>query len=99
VGTRAASGANSAKHGIGFPRDPFWLMPAVPEPMKKRSMKTTARNLEARFDAGKDVLDYFNLKRGRLLPGRAPFREGRSTLRKGRPTAKSSPAANGAGRK
>lgn len=30
--------------------------------MKK---KTTAENLEARFDAGEDVLDYFDLKNAR----------------------------------
>lgn len=31
--------------------------------MKSKSTKTTAANLEARFDAGKDVSDYFDLSR------------------------------------
>jgi len=30
--------------------------------MSKRKTKTTAANLEARFDAGQDVSDYFDLK-------------------------------------
>ena len=28
--------------------------------MKTKNKKTTAQNLESRFDAGEDVLDYFN---------------------------------------
>ena len=31
--------------------------------MKSNSTKTTAANLEARFDAGKDVSDYFDFSR------------------------------------
>ena len=30
--------------------------------MSKLKTKTTAKNLEAKFDAGEDVSDYFNLK-------------------------------------
>ncbi len=35
--------------------------------------KTTAENLEARFDAGEDVLDYFDLTRARR-PGQEKVR-------------------------
>ena len=31
--------------------------------MKSKSTKTTSANLEARFDAGKDVSDYFDFSR------------------------------------
>lgn len=64
--------------------------------MKKLSTKnsankvTTASNLEARFDAGKDVLDYFDVTRthGGARPGAGRKPEGK--LRK---TVKISPAA------
>jgi len=32
--------------------------------MKSKSLKTTAANLEERFDAGEDILDYFDVSRG-----------------------------------
>ena len=34
---------------------------------KTNVQQTTAENLEARFDAGENVLDYFNLSEGRIL--------------------------------
>ncbi len=33
----------------------------------KKSRRTTEQNLEVRFDAGKNILDYFNLSKGRIL--------------------------------
>jgi hypothetical protein len=47
---QAKSAANQAKHGIDF-------MAAT---KTKTVVKTTAQNLESRFDAGDNVLDYFD---------------------------------------
>ena len=36
--------------------------------MKKSHVKpTTARNLERKFDRGEDVLDYFDVRKGRVI--------------------------------
>ena len=61
--------------------------------MKKRSTKTTAENLEARFDAGEEILDYFDtahpiVRHGGRRPG-----AGRPALGKLRKTVKLSPQA------
>jgi hypothetical protein len=40
--------------------------------MKTTLGETTAENLEARFEAGEDVLDYFDLDRARIAEGDAP---------------------------
>lgn len=67
--------------------------------MKKLSTKnsatkvTTASNLEARFDAGKDVLDYFDLARAVHAHGGARPGAGRKPAGKLRKTIKISPAA------
>jgi hypothetical protein len=68
--------------------------------MKKPSSKnssvktqTTASNLLARFDGGKDVLDYFDVSRGVLTHGGARPGAGRKPAGKMRKTVKLSPAA------
>jgi len=68
--------------------------------MKKLSSKnytaktnTTAANLEARFDAGKDVLDYFDASRAIVTHGGARPGAGRKPVGKLRKTVKLSPAA------
>ena len=40
--------------------------------MKSKSTKTTAANLEARFDAGEDVSDYFDFTRPFVWGGARP---------------------------
>ncbi len=54
---------------------------------------TTAANLEARFDAGKDVLDYFDASRALVTHGGARPGAGRKPAGKLRKTVKLSPAA------
>jgi hypothetical protein len=72
---------------------------AALEKMKKISTKnssaknTTAANLEARFDAGKDVLDYFDAARAVHTHGGARPGAGRKPAGKLRKTVKISPAA------
>lgn len=68
--------------------------------MKKRSSKkfaarttTTARNLAARFDAGKDVLDYFDVARAVATHGGARPGAGRKPAGKLRKTVTLSPEA------
>ena len=68
--------------------------------MKKRSSnvssattKTTAANLESRFDAGKEVLDYFNVSRATVSHGGARAGAGRKPTGKVRKTVKLSPGA------
>lgn len=68
--------------------------------MKKLSSKnfsakadTTAANLEARFAAGKDVLDYFDVARAIVTHGGARSGAGRKPAGKLRKTVKLSPAA------
>lgn len=67
--------------------------------MKKNSSKnfsvksTTVANLEARFDAGKDVLDYFDVARAVLTHGGARPGAGRKPAGKLRKTVKLSPEA------
>ena len=67
--------------------------------MKKLSSKnsaksqTTAGNLESRFDAGKDVLDYFDAARAIVTHGGARPGAGRKHAGKLRKTVKLSPAA------
>jgi hypothetical protein len=56
--------------------------------MKKSSTKTTAENFEARFDAGKDVLDYFDLTRVTVTHGGSRAGAGRPKLGKQRKTVK-----------
>jgi hypothetical protein len=48
----------------------------------KRSNPTTAKNLEERFDAGKDVLDYFDLNKAFVRHGGARIGAGRKPLGK-----------------
>ena len=57
------------------------------------SAKTTAANLEARFDAGRDVLDYFDPARAVLTHGGLRVGAGRKALGKLRKTVKLSPDA------
>jgi hypothetical protein len=54
---------------------------------------TTATNLKARFDAGDDVLDYFDLARASVTHGGARSGAGRKPTGKLRKTVKLSPAA------
>ena len=54
---------------------------------------TTAGNLEARFEAGKDVLDYFDDSRSIVTHGGARPGAGRKPVGKLRKTVKLSPAA------
>jgi hypothetical protein len=68
--------------------------------MKKLSSKnslakatTSARNLETRFDAGKDVLDYFDVSRAVVTHGGARPGAGRKPAGKLRKTVKLSPEA------
>jgi hypothetical protein len=67
--------------------------------MKKLSTKnssakaTTATNLEARFDAGADVLDYFDVARAVHTHGGMRAGAGRKPAGKLRKTVKLSPAA------
>jgi len=53
---------------------------------------TTASNLEARFDAGDDVLDYFDVTRATVTHGGARPGAGRKPTGKLRKTVKLSPA-------
>lgn len=48
---------------------------------KHKASKTTADNLEARFDAGKNVLDYFDLSKARILWPKHTASETVTTLR------------------
>ena len=73
--------------------------PADPAKMKTQSTKnssakaaTTASNLEARFDAGDDVLDYFDVARASVTHGGARPGAGRKPTGKLRKTVKLSPA-------
>jgi hypothetical protein len=61
--------------------------------MKRRSTKTTSRNLEARFDAGDDVLDYFDVGKAVVTRGGVRPGAGRPALGKLRKTVKLSPQA------
>lgn len=68
--------------------------------MKKNSSKdssakttTTAENLVTRFDAGKDVLDYFDASRAVVTHGGARRGAGRKPAGKLRKTVKLSPEA------
>jgi len=67
--------------------------------MKKSSSKhsrgesTTAANLEARFAAGQDVLDYFDPTRAVVTHGGARAGAGRKPLGRRAKTVKLSPAA------
>lgn len=68
--------------------------------MKKRSTKrqsastsTTSANLEARFEAGEDILDYFDVSRVVISHGGARQGAGRKPTGKMRKTVKLSPAA------
>jgi hypothetical protein len=68
--------------------------------MKKHSTKklsasstTTSANLEARFEAGEDVLDYFDISRAVVSHGGARQGAGRKPTGKMRKTVKLSPAA------
>ena len=68
--------------------------------MKKHSSKnssarstTTVRNLATRFDAGKDVLDYFDASRAVVTHGGARPGAGRKPVGKLRKTVKLSPEA------
>jgi len=72
----------------------------APAKMKKPSSKnsplrtrTTAGNLETRFAAGKDVLDYFDATRAVVAHGGARPGAGRKPEGKLRKTVKLSPAA------
>jgi len=73
---------------------------AAPVKMKRHSSKhsstkstTTARNLETRFDAGRDVLDYFDASRAVVTHGGARPGAGRKPAGKLRKTVKLSPEA------
>lgn len=55
--------------------------------------KTDAANLETRFDAGEDVIDYFDLSRAKLSHGGARTGAGRKATGKQRKVIKISPAA------
>lgn len=55
--------------------------------------KTTAANLESRFEAGKDVLDYFDASRAIVTHGGARPGAGRKPTGKVRKTVKLSPEA------
>lgn len=55
--------------------------------------KTTAANLESRFEAGKDVLDYFDTTRAIVTHGGARNGAGRKPSGKVRKTVKLSPEA------
>ena len=65
--------------------------------MKKNSSqtktKTTAANLEQRFDAGENVLDYFDVSRVVITHGGVRVGAGRKPEGKVRKTVKLSPAA------
>ena len=68
--------------------------------MKNKSTKrqsassaTTSANLEARFAAGEDVLDYFDASRAVVSHGGARLGAGRKPTGKMRKTVKLSPAA------
>lgn len=61
--------------------------------MEKLSTKTTFHNLESRFEAGKDVLDYFDTSRVIVTRGGARIGAGRKPLGKLRKTIKLSPRA------
>lgn len=55
--------------------------------------KTTAANLDSRFEAGKDVLDYFDASRALVTHGGARPGAGRKPTGKVRKTVKLSPEA------
>jgi hypothetical protein len=57
------------------------------------STATTSANLEARFEAGEDVLDYFDSSRAVVSHGGARQGAGRKPTGKMRKTVKLSPAA------
>lgn len=57
------------------------------------STATNSANLEARFKAGEDVLDYFDLTQAKLTHGGARPGAGRKASGKLRKTVKLSPAA------
>jgi hypothetical protein len=57
------------------------------------SSTTSAANLEARFEAGEDVLDYFDASRAVVSHGGARIGAGRKPTGKMRKTVKLSPAA------
>jgi Holliday junction resolvase-like predicted endonuclease len=61
--------------------------------MKKHSTKTTSQNLETRFDAGEDVLDFFDTNGATITHGGARLGAGRPSLGKQRKTVKLSPQA------
>jgi hypothetical protein len=61
--------------------------------MKKHSTSTNSRNLEDRFDAGHDVLDYFDTTRAVSSHGGARMGAGRPALGKQRKMIKLSPQA------
>jgi len=74
--------------------------PAAPAKMKTQSSKnssakaaTNASNLEARFDSGDDVLDYFDVSRATFTHGGARPGAGRKLSGKLRKTIKLSPAS------
>ena len=58
-----------------------------------RQAKTTAANLESRFEAGKDVLNYFNASRAIVTHGGARPGTGRKPTGKVRKPMKLSPEA------
>jgi hypothetical protein len=83
----------AATASVSFP-------PAAPEKMKNYSSKsstrrnrTTASNLESRFTAGKDVLDYFDASRAAVTHGGVREGAGRKATGKLRKTVKLSPEA------
>jgi hypothetical protein len=61
--------------------------------MKKTKTETTASNLEARFDAGEDVLDYFDASRATVTHGGARPGAGRKPVGKVRKSVKLTPYA------
>jgi hypothetical protein len=60
---------------------------------RRPSAKTHASNLEARFDRGRDVLDYFDVARAVVTRGGARPGAGRKPTGKLRKTVKLSPEA------
>ena len=64
-----------------------------PSSINSRRESTTAANLEARFEAGHPVLDYFDPARAVLTHGGARPGAGRKPLGKQAKTVKLSPAA------
>ena len=60
---------------------------------RKGSVRTDAANLEARFDRGRDVLDYFDATKAVVTRGGARPGAGRKPSGKRRKTVKLSPEA------